>query len=57
MENISPDDIKLMALAIAGPAVIVVVCIIVKGKERWLFMFGALLFIILAAVLFSRGRW
>lgn len=57
MENISPDDVKLMALAIAGPLVIVVVCIIVKGKERWLFMFGALLFIILAAVLFSRGRW
>lgn len=57
MGNISPDDIKLLALAIAGPAVIVAVCIVTRGKERWLFMFGALFFIIVLAVLFGRGRW
>lgn len=57
MENISPDDIKLMALALAGPAVIVVLCVISTGRERWLFVFGAILFLVVLAVLFGRGRW
>jgi hypothetical protein len=44
LRGISPDDIKLGMLALAGPVVITAVCIVARGKERWLFVFGFILF-------------
>lgn len=52
--EIGPGDWKNIVLLLSAPVFITVCCIIAKGKERWLFMFGVIFFGVILVVLIAR---
>lgn len=52
--EIAPADWGNLVLLASAPVIITVVCLIAKGKERWLFVFGVLFFAVILIGLIAR---